>query len=92
MNWAARFRFRQYLRESLWVYPLAGVILGGLLALLTRQADTSLTVPAGWRYSPSTAGYLATMLSELGVAPEAHVITKETLQEVEQASATSESS
>ena len=91
MTWAARFRFRQYLRESLWVYPLAGVILGGLLALLTWQADTSLRCRPGGGQS-STAGYVATMLSELGGAPEAHVITKETLQEVEQASATSESS
>jgi uncharacterized membrane protein len=38
------------------------VILGGLLALLTRQADTSLTVPAGWRYSPSTAGTVLTTI------------------------------
>jgi uncharacterized membrane protein len=62
MTWAARFRFRQYLRESLWIYPFAGVILGGLLALLTRRADTSLTAPAGWRYSPSTAGTVLTTI------------------------------
>jgi uncharacterized membrane protein len=62
MTWAARFRFRQYLTESLWIYPLAAVILGGLLALLTRQADNSLTVPVGWRYSPSTAGTILTTI------------------------------
>lgn len=56
MSWATRFRFRQYLKESLWIYPLAAVLAGALLAMLTRQADTSVTVPAGWRYSPSTAG------------------------------------
>ncbi len=56
MSWAVRFRFWQYLKESLWIYPLAAVVIGALLAVLTRQADTSLTVPAGWRYSPSIAG------------------------------------
>lgn len=62
MSWAARFRFRQYLKESLWIYPLAAVIVGALLAVLTRQADTSVTVPAGWRYSPSTAGTILTSI------------------------------
>ena len=55
MLWALLFRAREYLRGSLWVYPLAGAILGALLALLTRQADASVTVPQGWRYAPSTA-------------------------------------
>ena len=55
MLWALLFRAREYLRGSLWVYPLAGAILGALLALLTRQADTSVTVPQGWQYTPSTA-------------------------------------
>jgi uncharacterized membrane protein len=62
MSWASLFRFRQYLRESLWIYPLAAVILGALLAVLTRQADASATVPAGWRYNPSTAGTVLTTI------------------------------
>jgi uncharacterized membrane protein len=55
MSWALLFRAREYLRGSLWFYPLTGAILGALLALLTRQADTSVTVPQGWQYTPSTA-------------------------------------
>ena len=55
MSWALLFRAREYLRGSLWFYPLAGAILGSLLALLTHQADTSVTVPGGWQYTPSTA-------------------------------------
>jgi len=55
MSWALLFRAREYLRGSLWFYPLAGAILGALLALLTQQADTSMTVPQGWQYTPSTA-------------------------------------
>jgi uncharacterized membrane protein len=62
VSWAQRFRTRQYLTESLWVYPLAAVIAGGLLAVLTRQGDTSWTVPAGWRYNPSTASTVLTTI------------------------------
>lgn len=62
MSWATRFRLRQYVLESLWIYPLVAVVAGGLLALLTQQADTTVTVPAAWRYSPSTA---STVLSAI---------------------------
>ncbi len=62
MSWAQWFRVRQYLKESLWIYPLAAVIAGGLLAVLTRQADTSFTVPAQWRYDPSTASTVLTAI------------------------------
>ena len=55
MSWAVLFRTREYLKGSVWFYPLAGAILGSLLALLTHQADTSVTVPGGWQYTPSTA-------------------------------------
>ena len=55
MSWALLFRAREYLRGSLWFYPLAGAILGALLALLTQQVDASVTVPKGWQYAPSTA-------------------------------------
>ena len=62
MSWAQWFRFRQYLKESLWIYPLTAVIAGGLLAVLTRQADTSFTVPPQWRYNPSTASTVLTTI------------------------------
>ena len=59
MSWALLFRAREYLRGSLWFYPLAGAILGALLALLTKQVDASVTVPktsgclsAGGRVGP----------------------------------------
>ncbi len=52
MSWAARFRVRQYLKGSFWFYPLIGAILGPLLALLTRQADISVTVSKAGKYAP----------------------------------------
>src|SRR5215472_15492648 len=55
MSWAVLFRTREYLKGSVWFYPLVGAILGSLLALLTHQVDTSVTVPGGWQYTPSTA-------------------------------------
>ena len=51
MSWAVLFRVREYLKGSLWYGPVAGPILGPLLAVLTHQADTSLTVP---RRGPAT--------------------------------------
>jgi hypothetical protein len=45
MSFAMLFRVREYLRGSVWFYPLAGAVFGVLLALLTKQADTSVTVP-----------------------------------------------
>jgi len=55
MSWAVLFRTREYLKGSVWFYPLVGAILGSLLAVLTHQVDTSVTVPGAWQYTPSTA-------------------------------------
>ena len=62
MSWAALFRVRECLRGSLWFGPVADAILGPLLALLSRQADTSLTVPEAWQYAPSTASTVLTTI------------------------------
>jgi len=55
MSWAVLFRTREYLKGSVWFYPLVGAVLGSLLAVLTHQVDTSVTVPGAWQYTPSTA-------------------------------------
>ena len=52
MSWAVLFRAREYLKGSFWFYPLIGAILGSLLALLTHQADISVTVPRGMAVRP----------------------------------------
>src|SRR5512133_1052271 len=61
MSWGVRFRIRQYLKGSLWLYPLIGAILGPLVALIVHQADASVTLPAGWQYTPSRATTLFPM-------------------------------
>lgn len=55
MSWDVLFRIRGYLKGSLWFHPLFGAILGPFVALIVHQADTHVTLPAGWQYTPSTA-------------------------------------
>jgi len=75
MSWALLFRAREYLRGSLWFYPLAGAILGALLALLTQQADASVTVPKGWQYAPSTASTVLSTIVGATVGLTGFVVT-----------------
>jgi uncharacterized membrane protein len=62
MTWATRFRMREYLRESLWVVPCLGAVIGVLGAAALISIDSRLEVPAQWAYSPSTA---STVLSAI---------------------------
>src|SRR6516165_3100649 len=75
MSWSALFRARDHLRGSVWFYPLIGAILGPLLALLTRQADLSVTVPAALRYAPSTASSVLTTIVGAMVGLTGFVVT-----------------
>jgi len=75
MSWAARFRVRQRLKGSLWFYPILGAVAGPLLALLTKQADESLTVPRFWQYEPSTVGSALTTIVGAAVSLTGFVIT-----------------
>ena len=62
MTWATRNRVQQYVRDSLWIAPLVGVLLGLLGALVVVKIDQGADLPARWRYSPSTA---STVLSAI---------------------------
>jgi uncharacterized membrane protein len=75
MSWAILFRVREHLRGSLWYGPVAGAILGPVLAMLTRQADTSLTVPKAWQYAPSTASTVLTTIVGATVGLAGFVVT-----------------
>jgi uncharacterized membrane protein len=75
MSWGSRFRVRQYLVGSLWFYPLVAAILGPLLAVVTRQADAHVMVPAGWRYAPSTASTVLTTIVGATVGLTGFVVT-----------------
>jgi len=62
MTWATRFRTREYLRESLWVVPSVGAVIGILLAAGLIAIDSHVKMPSNWTYSPSTA---STVLSAI---------------------------
>src|SRR5262245_40386397 len=55
MSWSRRFRLREHLRGSLWLIPLLGAIVGGLLGAGLLEADDRITMPGYWQYSASTA-------------------------------------
>ena len=75
MSWSARFRIRQYLKGSLWFFPLIGAILGPLVAVIVHQADAHVTVPAAWQYSSSTASTLLTTIVGAMVGLTGFVVT-----------------
>ena len=54
LSWAARFRFRQHLRQSLWAVPLVGTLVGLALARLDLWLEPKVDLPAPWTYSAST--------------------------------------
>ena len=55
MSWAAGFRARQYVRQSLWVVPLLGGVIGAVLSSIDLWLEGRITVPSGWSYSADTA-------------------------------------
>ncbi|MFI1927692.1 MULTISPECIES: DUF2254 domain-containing protein [unclassified Streptomyces] len=54
-SWATRFRLRQYVKASLWIVPLFGLVLGVALAEAAAAVDGASWLPTSWDYSASTA-------------------------------------
>lgn len=54
-SWAARFRLGQYVKASLWIVPLFGLVLGVALAEAAAAVDGASWLPTSWDYSASTA-------------------------------------
>jgi len=75
MTWATRFRVREYLRESLWVVPFLGAVIGLLGALVVVWVDQHVKVPAQWAYSPSTASTVLSAVAGAVAALTGFVVT-----------------
>jgi uncharacterized membrane protein len=75
MTWAGRFRRRKSLLESLWVIPLAGAVLGGILGVVVSVADEYIGAPVLWQYSPSTASTVLSSIIGATAALTGFVIT-----------------
>jgi Predicted membrane protein (DUF2254) len=75
MTWATRFRIREYLRESLWVVPSLGAVMGVLGAAVLISIDSHLKVPSNWAYSSSTASTVLSAIEGAEAALTGFVVT-----------------
>ena len=75
MSWASRFRFREYLRESLWVVPSLGAVVGVVGAAVLISIDSHVKVPASWAYSSSTASTVLSAIVGAEAALTGFVVT-----------------
>ena len=75
MNWATRFRIREYLRESLWVMPCLAAVVGLLGAAAVIAIDAYVNVPPQWAYSPSTASTVLSAIVGAEAALTGFVVT-----------------
>ncbi|WP_282696558.1 DUF2254 domain-containing protein [Streptomyces sp. CC208A] len=74
-SWAGRFGLRQYVKSSLWIVPVLGLVLGVLLAELALASDEAGRLPSGWHYSASTASGVLTSIVGAMVALLGFVVT-----------------
>ena len=79
MSWRRSFRTRLYVRDSLWVLPLAGAVLGAVLGLVDVQIDEAAHVPAQFQYSASTATAVLAAIVGAMAALTGFVVTVTTL-------------
>jgi uncharacterized membrane protein len=69
------FRLRRYLRESLWVAPLAGGVAGWVIGILLADVSTFSDLSARWSYSPSTAQSILSSVVAASVGLVGFVVT-----------------
>jgi uncharacterized membrane protein len=79
MSWRRSFRARLYVRDSLWVLPLAGAVLGAVLGLVDVQIDEAAHVPAQFQYSATTATAVLAAIVGAMAALTGFVVTVTTL-------------
>ncbi len=75
MTWSRRFRVRESLRGSLWLVPLLGAVLGGILGALVSLVDEHVDLPGYWQYSPTTASTVLTSIVGATAALTGFVVT-----------------
>ncbi len=79
MTWRRVFRIRLYVRDSLWVLPLAGALLGAVLGSVEARIDQSVHVSPQFQYSASTASTVLAAIVGATAALTGFVVTVTTL-------------
>ena len=79
MSWRRVFRARLYVRDSLWVLPLAGAVLGAVLGVVDIQIEQSVHVPPQLQYSATTASTVLAAIVGATAALTGFVVTVTTL-------------
>ena len=75
MDWSLRFRVRQSLKGNLWMLPLLGVVVGGLVGAGDSRLESAVDLPQSWQYSASTAATLLAAIAGAMVALTGFVLT-----------------
>jgi uncharacterized membrane protein len=79
VSWRRVFRGRLYVRDSLWVLPLAGALLGVVLGVVDVRVDETIHLPPQLQYSPSTASTVLAAIVGATAALTGFVVTVTTL-------------
>jgi uncharacterized membrane protein len=79
ISWATAFQLRQRLKNSLWVLPLLGGVVGVAGAQVDLAPEDRVHLPASWQYSASTvssvlAAIIGAMISLLGLVVTVSVL------------------
>src|SRR5262245_6356504 len=75
MTWSRRFRTQEQARNSLWLVPLLGSVLGGILGFVAAEIDRHFDLPAWIQYSSTTASTLLTAIVGAAAALTGFVVT-----------------
>jgi uncharacterized membrane protein len=79
ISWATAFQLRQRLKNSLWVLPLLGGVVGVAGAQVDLALEDRVHLPVSWQYSASTvssvlAAIIGAMISLLGLVVTVSVL------------------
>lgn len=75
MTWSLGFRLRRYLRESLWVLPFVGGLLGWVFGLAAADVSALADFTTRWQYSAATAQSVLAAIVTASVGLVGFVVT-----------------